>query len=101
MVLIVAGATVFVLGVLSLGSSLTPYPRPRPAAVFREGGPFRHVRNPVYGGVILLMPGWSVAEAPPGLPPPAALVVFFALNARREEALLGGRCPEAAAYVSP
>ena len=100
MVLIVAGATVFVLGVLSLGSSLTPYPRPRPAAVFREGGPFRHVRHPVYGGVILLMLGWSVAEAPLGLLPTAALVVFFDLKARREEALLDERYPEYAAYVT-
>ena len=100
LVVIVAGATVFALGVLSLGSSLTPYPRPRAGAVFRDGGPFRHVRHPIYGGVILLMLGWSVAEAPLGLVPTAALAVFFDLKARREEALLDERYPQYAGYLA-
>ena len=100
LVVIVAGAAVFVLGVLSLGSSLTPFPRPRTGAVFREGGPFKHVRHPIYGGVILLMLGWSIAEAPLGLVPTATLAVFFDLKARREEAWLGERYPEYAGYLA-
>jgi protein-S-isoprenylcysteine O-methyltransferase Ste14 len=43
----VVGAPLVVLGVLSLGRSFTPLPRPR--ARLRHGGIFRLVRHPVYG----------------------------------------------------
>ena len=96
----VAGAVGLMLGVFSLGSSLTPFPRPRAGAEFRGGGPFRHVRHPIYGGVILLALGWSVAEAPLGLVPTAVLAVFFDLKARREEAWLDERYSEYADYLA-
>jgi protein-S-isoprenylcysteine O-methyltransferase Ste14 len=100
LIVVAAGATLFVLGVLSLGRSLTPFPMPRARAEFRGGGPFKHVRHPIYGGVILLALGWSIAEAPLGLIPTAALAVFFDLKSRREEAWLGERYPEYAGYLA-
>jgi protein-S-isoprenylcysteine O-methyltransferase Ste14 len=100
LIVVAAGVALFLLGILSLGRSLTPLPRPRARAVFRDGGPFRYVRHPVYGGIILLVLGWSIAEAPLGLIPTAVLAVFFDLKSRREEAWLKERYPEYAAYLA-
>jgi protein-S-isoprenylcysteine O-methyltransferase Ste14 len=93
-----AGALIIVLGVLSLGSSFTPLPRPRARSRLRQGGIFRLVRHPVYGGAILVGLGWSLAEAPLGLLPTALLAVLFDLKARREEAWLAERFPDYAGY---
>jgi len=94
----VTGVLLFVLGVLALGSSFTPLPRPRARTRLRQGGIFALVRHPVYGGVILIGLGWSLADAPLGLVPTALLAVLFDLKARREEAWLIERFPEYAAY---
>jgi protein-S-isoprenylcysteine O-methyltransferase Ste14 len=93
-----AGALLVVVGVLALGSSFTPLPRPRAHTRLRQGGIFRLVRHPVYGGAILLALGWSLAEAPLGLVPTTLLAVLFDLKARREEAWLIERFPEYAFY---
>jgi len=93
-----AGALLVLLGVLSLGSSFTPLPRPRARTRLRQAGIFRRVRHPVYGGAILAGLGWSLADAPLGLAPTALLAVLFDLKARREETWLSERFPEYAAY---
>jgi len=93
-----AGALLVVLGVLSLGRSFTPLPRPRARTRLRQGGIFRLVRHPVYGGAILIGLGWSLADAPLGLIPTALLAFLFDLKARREEAWLSERFPAYAAY---
>ncbi len=92
------GVLLVVLGVLALGTSFTPLPRPRVRTRLRRGGIFGLVRHPVYGGVILIGLGWSLADAPLGLAPTALLGVLFDLKARREEAWLIERFPEYAAY---
>jgi len=97
-VVAVAGLAVLVLGVLALGRSFTPLPRPHPRAEFREGGPYRFVRHPIYGGVILVAFGWSIADAPVALAPSALLAVLFDLKSRREEAWLVERYPAYASY---
>jgi hypothetical protein len=90
----VAGVLLVVLGVLAVGRSFTPLPRPRARTRLRQGGIFGLVRHPVYGGVILIGLGWSLADAPLGLLPSALLAVLFDLKARREEAWLIERFPE-------
>jgi len=92
------GALLVVSGVLWLGSSFTPLPRPRARTRLRQGGIFRLVRHPVYGGVFLIGLGWSFADAPLGLVPTALLAVLFDLKARREETWLIERFPEYALY---
>ena len=98
LVIALAGVVVLASGAAALGSSFTPLPRPRVRAAFREGGPYRLVRHPVYGGVILIALGWSVAEAPLGLLPTFLLVVLLDLKARREEEWLVERYPEYMRY---
>jgi protein-S-isoprenylcysteine O-methyltransferase Ste14 len=97
--LIAAGGSILlVLGVLSLGRSFTPLPRPHARARLRQGGIFRLVRHPIYGGVLLVAIGWSLTEAPLALIPTVLLAALFELKARREEAWLLERYPEYAAY---
>src|SRR6266704_4107121 len=98
--LLIAGAGVLlvVLGVLSLGSSFTPLPRPRVRTRLRQGGIFGLVRHPVYGGGILSGLGWALADAPLGFVLTALLAALFDLKARREEAWLIECFPEYAAY---
>ena len=57
------------------------------------------MRHPVYGGVLLLALGWSLAEAPLALVPTALLALVFDLKSRREEVWLRERYPEYAAYA--
>ena len=94
----VAGVLLVVLGVLSLGRSFTPLPRPRARTHLRQGGIFRLVRHPVYGGAILIGLGWSLADAPLGLIPTTAARPALDLKARREEAWLIERFRAYAAY---
>ena len=98
LLLAVVGVFLVVLGVLSLGRSFTPMPRPRARTRLRQDGIFRLVRHPVYGGTILLALGWSLADAPLGLIPTALLAVLIGLKARREETWLSERFPEYALY---
>ena len=98
LLLAVVGALLVVLGVLSLGRSFTPLPRPRARTRLRQGGIFRLVRHPVYGGTILIGLGWSLADAPLGLMPTLLLALLFDLKARREETWLIERFPEYDAY---
>ena len=98
MLIAVVGALLVVLGVLSLGRSFTPLPRPRARTRLRQAGIFRLVRHPVYGGAILIGLGWSLADAPLGLAPTALLAVLIDRKARREETWLIERFPEYALY---
>src|SRR6266568_4067770 len=92
-----------VIGILTPDRSLVAFTACRRVGALsrlhlRQGGIFGLVRHPVYGGVILIGLGWSLADAPLGLVPTALLAVLFDLKARREEAWLIERFPEYAAY---
>lgn len=94
----VAGIVLFVGGAVSLGPSLTPYPRPSKISTLREGGLYRFVRHPIYGGVLLIALGWSVARSPLALAPTAVLAVALEMKSRLEEEMLSERYPDYNAY---
>jgi protein-S-isoprenylcysteine O-methyltransferase Ste14 len=96
---IALGIVLFVVGLVSVGGALSPFPRPRDRGALVDRGIYRTVRHPLYGAIILIALGWSLAEAPLGLIPTAALALFLDLKARREEAWLQQRYPEYAAYA--
>jgi protein-S-isoprenylcysteine O-methyltransferase Ste14 len=98
--LIVAALVLLTLAGISLllVRATTVFPRPRPGAEVAESGVYRRVRHPVYGAVLLLALGWSLAESPLGLIPAALLAVVFDLKARVEEAWLEERLPGYARY---
>lgn len=92
------GLTLFVQGISALGSSLTPFPRPSEGATFRERGVYGRVRHPIYGGVLLLALGWSLALSPLALAATALLWLLLEAKSRHEESMLLERYPEYAAY---
>ncbi len=97
--LMLAGGALVVLGGVQLGSSLTPFPAPRPGGELSASGVYALARHPMYGGGILIALGWSLLFASVvGLLLTVALAVFFELKARREEAWLVDHYPEYAAY---
>lgn len=94
----VAGTALLVAGVVSLGPSLTPYPKPSEGSTLQESGAYRLVRHPIYGGFVLLGIGWSLVLSPLALLPTAFLGATFELKSRFEERLLEERYPGYAAY---
>jgi protein-S-isoprenylcysteine O-methyltransferase Ste14 len=98
--LMLAGLALLVLAGISLvlARSMTVFPRPREDAVVANSGVYRRVRHPIYGAVLLLAVGSSLAESPLGLIPAALLAVVFDLKARVEEAWLDERLPGYARY---
>jgi protein-S-isoprenylcysteine O-methyltransferase Ste14 len=95
--LIVGGLGVVLVSAFTLGRAFTPLPKPGRGEL-RRHGIYGVVRHPVYGGVLGLALGWSLAEAPLALLPTALLAVVFDLKSHREEAWLVERYPEYPAY---
>lgn len=91
--LLVAGAGLAIAGVRTLGSSLTPYPKPGEGATMREHGSYRFVRHPIYGGLLLGSLGWACLASPLALVPVMLLAAVFAGKSIREEAWLAERYP--------
>jgi protein-S-isoprenylcysteine O-methyltransferase Ste14 len=98
LIIAVLGLVLLLVAVVSLGASLTVMPRPRERGGVVQSGVYRAVRHPVYGSILLIAVGWSLAESPLGLIPAALLTVVFDLKARLEEAWLQERHPEYAGY---
>ena len=98
-VLIGLGVALSLAAALHLGANLTPLPHPKDDASFVASGPYRLVRHPMYGGVILLALGWAFCvEGALTLVYAVLTVVFFDIKTRREEDWLMRRFPEYAAY---
>ena len=94
----IAGLALFIGGVIALGSSLTPFPRPSDGSTLRSGGAYRLVRHPIYGGLLLVAFGWSLGLSPVALLVSAVLAILLELKSRYEETLLVERYPEYRAY---
>jgi len=94
----VAGWVLFVAGVVGLGSSLTPFPKPSERSTLRMGGAYRLVRHPIYGGSMLVALGWALLSSPLALIATAFLLILFELKSRHEESMLMERFPEYEAY---
>ena len=94
----IAGWVLVAAASVSLGSSITPFPRPSDRSMLRVGGPYRLVRHPFYGGSLLVAVGWSLISSPLALVATALLAVLFELKSRYEESMLVVRFPEYEAY---
>jgi protein-S-isoprenylcysteine O-methyltransferase Ste14 len=88
------GMYLFVAGAAGLGRQLTPFPKPVEQSSLKQGGAYRLVRHPIYGGVLLLGLAWSLASSPAALLPWAAAGAFLDAKRRREEAWLIEKHPE-------
>ncbi len=95
-VFVALAAVLFLGGLVGLGSSLTPFPRPRGPLV--DTGAFGLVRHPLYGGVLLGVVGLALLTRPLVLAVAPLGLVFLILKSRHEERLLLERVPEYAEY---
>ncbi len=87
------GLILLIAAMVSMGGSLSPLPRPRARGTLVQHGVYRAVRHPIYGALLLVALGWSLAESPLGLIPTVALALVFDLKARLEEGWLVERYP--------
>jgi protein-S-isoprenylcysteine O-methyltransferase Ste14 len=94
----VAGLWLASSGVRTLGTSLSPLPKPRTISELKESGAYALVRHPIYGGILLLSLAWSLALSPWALIPTGALAITLAFKSRLEEQWLIGRHPTYAGY---
>lgn len=97
-VVLLAGAVLILVGARSLGTALTPLPHPREVAALRDGGVYRFVRHPIYGGLLLIALGLSLCSSPWTLAPTALLALLLMGKSAREERWLTERYPEYPAY---
>ena len=98
-ILIVGGGVLAARGMRDLRDALTPLPYPRADAELVENGVYALVRHPIYGGLVLAAVGWGLLTASPAaLVASVALLGFFELKSRREEAWLERRFAGYAAY---
>ena len=88
------GMYLFGAGAAGLGRQLTPFPKPVEQSSLKQGGAYRFVRHPIYGGVLLLGLAWSLVSSPAALLPWAAAGAFLDAKRRREEAWLIEKHPE-------
>lgn len=100
-VLALGGLIYALAGVNRLGRSMSPYPTPLAQGQLATQGPYRFSRHPIYGGVVLLCTGISLAAwSAPAVALSLVLVPFFLAKSSREERLLAERYPEYAEYAS-
>ncbi|TXF98900.1 isoprenylcysteine carboxylmethyltransferase family protein [Massilia arenae] len=96
---VLGGIAVLGSSVVSLGKSLTPFPRPRPKAQLVTSGAYRLVRHPIYFGLLLAVLGISLLTfSPLRIVSTLLLGVFFDCKATREETWLLERYPDYSAY---
>ncbi len=96
---VLAGGALGLVGALTLGRALTPFPRPAAGASLKQRGVYGWVRHPIYAGVLLAALGWSgwwLSAA--GVFATLAAAVFFDRKATREEAWLSAQYPAYRAY---
>jgi protein-S-isoprenylcysteine O-methyltransferase Ste14 len=92
------GAAGFVWAARALGSSLTPYPKPREAGRLVQEGPYRYVRHPLYLAGTLFFTGVALASSIPATVGAAALALLWWRKAVLEERHLDRRFAEYAEY---
>jgi protein-S-isoprenylcysteine O-methyltransferase Ste14 len=98
-VLMVAGSTLLLAGLVKLGPGLTPLPYPKDGAQLVETGAFGLVRHPMYSGGLVLALGWALCmRSWLTLAYVVVLFVFLDLKSRREEKWLAGKYPAYAHY---
>ena len=94
----VVGLWLLSSAVRTLGKSVSPFPKPPASSELKESGVYALVRHPIYGGLLMLSTGWSLAFSPWGLIPTGALAIVLAFKSRLEEQWLIERYPTYSGY---
>lgn len=97
-VLMILGAALGLWSLRTLGTSLSPYPKPRSRADLVEHGPYRVVRHPIYSSMLLALFGLCLLGSGWGIVPLAVLLLWWLGKAHVEEAWLRDHYPGYDAY---
>lgn len=98
-VMVVLGLLIAAVAASGLGRLLTPTPVPRAGGQLVTAGFYRHVRHPVYSGVLLVVAGLVVASGRwLSLGLGVVAVVFFYGKSTWEEQRLAEHYPDYPAY---
>lgn len=92
------GAALTVWAGVTMGHSLSPFPKPPRHAELVDRGPYRFLRHPIYVGGVLFFAGLSLVFSVYGLVLTAVLAIFWVAKARLEERHLLARFPAYADY---
>ena len=93
------GLVLALAGVISLGRSMTPFPRPHEKGELVTTGTYRFMRHPIYAAVVLIVFGWSLMwSSPVGLALTILVAVFLNRKAAREERWMRARFRDYANY---
>jgi protein-S-isoprenylcysteine O-methyltransferase Ste14 len=87
------GFALAVWAAVTMGQSLSPFPRPPRGAELIDRGPYRVLRHPIYVGGALFFAGLSLVFSVYGLGLTAVLALFWLAKARLEERHLVARFP--------
>jgi protein-S-isoprenylcysteine O-methyltransferase Ste14 len=100
LLLAVAGVALALIAAVQLGNNLTPVPQPRSSGSLVTTGIYGHARHPIYGGILLLVTGFTVMFLTPLAGIFALiLVIFFVLKSYHEEGRLRRKFPEYDRYA--
>jgi protein-S-isoprenylcysteine O-methyltransferase Ste14 len=95
----IGGLALVVLGIVTLGSNLSPLPQPKEDTTLIQSGIFSVVRHPMYGGAIIAAFGWAlIHDCLLTLLLSVVLFVFFDIKSRREERMMQRQFSDYAAY---
>jgi protein-S-isoprenylcysteine O-methyltransferase Ste14 len=92
------GVALTVWAGVTMGHSLSPFPKPPRHAELVDRGPYRFLRHPIYVGGVLFFAGLSFVFSVYGLVLTAVLAIFWVAKARLEERHLLARFPAYADY---
>lgn len=99
-VLLLLSAALALVGFLTLGSNLSPHPKPRPQGTLVQHGIYAWIRHPLYTSLMVGSIGWAFLwQSAPALVAALALVVILDAKARVEERWLHNQFPAYADYA--
>ena len=94
-VLITAGGVLLIVGTFNLGKNLTPFPEPKPTTHLIQSGMYSRVRHPIYGGIMLILWGFTLAASSVLLLVASLiLTLFFSAKSAYEESRLIEQYPD-------
>ena len=89
---VVVGLLVVIFGILSLNVNLSPFPTPRNNASLISHGIYKHIRHPIYTGIIIALFAYTFYSFSVfRLIVTLALVIVFYFKTKLEERLLRER----------